>query len=135
MMMMMVMMMMVMMMVVEKVKRPSWNCTGAACSLSSGQSSTVAGEPKFNAPIFFLSLIRPCQDIYCDQDIHAPHYPSKIVFQIWRPKNIVDIILNYSQSVVKINIETYFQKQNEWTFSLKGRRVGRGEERRCRARY
>ena len=80
----MLMMMMVMMIVVVKVKRPSWKCTGAACSLSSGQSSTVAGEPKFNAPKFFLSLIRLCQDIYCDQNIHAPHYPSKI--KIWTPK-------------------------------------------------
>ena len=78
--------MMMMMVVVVKVKRPSRNCTGAACSLSSGQSSTVAGEPKFNAPKFFLSLIRFCQDIYCDQNIHAPHYPSKIVFQICTPK-------------------------------------------------
>ena len=50
-------------------------------------------------------------------------------------KNSIDIISNYSQSVVKINIEPYFQKQNEWTFSLKGRRVGREEERRCKARY
>ena len=83
---MMMMMVVVMVVVVLKVKRPSWNCTGAACSLSSGQSSTVAGEPKFNAPKFFLSLIRLCQDIYCDQNIHAPHYPSKIVFQICTPK-------------------------------------------------
>ena len=82
----MLLMMMMMMMVVVKVKRPSWNCTGAACSLSSGQNSTVAGEPKFNAPKFFLSLIRLCQDICCDQNIHAPHYPFKIVFQIWTPK-------------------------------------------------
>ena len=41
---MMMMMVVVMVVVVLKVKRPSWNCTGAACSLSSGQSSTVAGD-------------------------------------------------------------------------------------------